>query len=92
MQDVLDNIRIFMEDDSQNPTNLESIYEMVDRTNPSSPGDVLTLGIIVGSWHAFNRDKFEESTVNVDFDSLNPKDCYDKDKFLKNMYNNKDDY
>ena len=42
------------------PTKMKMVKEMTEKTNPKSPGDVLLLGIICGSYNAFSAIRFDK--------------------------------
>ena len=109
------------------PTKMKMVKEMTEKTNPKSPGDVLLLGIICGSYNAFSAIRFDKivDTKNLKdedisklindlrddngiskFEDRSESDyadynkflntpihmCYDKNTFMKDMYNTENDY
>ena len=97
LQSILNEIKVIMDRDDK-PSNLETIPEIVKNVDPKSPGDVLLLGVVIGSWHAFNRlgadfDPIEQQISKAEnWRDMPIEDCYNKEKFLKDMYNKRNDF
>ena len=70
------------------------IEKIINATNPQSPGDVMLVGLLVGgAFYAEKQADMLDQAVSrtIDF-NMDAVDCYNKEQFKNNMYNNENDF
>lgn len=73
------------------------IEKIINATNPQSPGDVILIGLLVGgAFYAEKTAKLADlldhtmgRTIDLSHDAI---DCYNREEFKNNMYNNENDF
>jgi len=81
-------------EDNESSSKSGFIEKIINVTNPQSPGDVMLVGLLIGGAFYVEKqanmlDQVVGRTIDFNKDAV---DCYNKEQFKNNMYNNENDF